>query len=68
MVKDVVTWWTTHNTDTQFYVMFPCVFSLQETDNWIVTGLELPGYIVYGWDLGETAILCPGPACQVRRS
>ena len=44
--------------DLQLVVFFmPLVF--QETDNWHVTGMEV---------LGNTAILCPGLVCQVRRS
>ena len=30
--------------------------------------MEVPGHIVYGRDLGTTAILCPRQVCQLRRS
>ena len=44
------------------------LFALQETDNWIVAGLQVLGYVVHGCDHGKTAILCPGLACQIRRT
>ena len=36
-----------------------CVFALQETDNWKVREIDVPGYVCYGWDEGRTAIFVP---------
>ena len=47
---------------------FPCFYDLQETGNWTISTLDVPGHIVYGGDLGKTAILCPRQVCQFRRS
>ena len=43
---------------------FPCFYALQETDNWTISAMDVPGHIVYG----REAILCPRQVCQFRRS
>ena len=47
---------------------FPCFYALQETDNWTISAMDVPGHVVYGRDLGKTATLCPRQVCQFRRS
>ena len=37
----------------------PCFYALQETDNWTVADMRVPGYIVCGKNPGKTANLCP---------
>ena len=44
----------------------PCLFALQETDDWTVSEISAPGYVCYGWCDGRTAILCPSQLCQIR--
>ena len=39
---------------------YPCFYTLQETDNWTTSSINGPGYIVYGTDLGRTAICAHG--------
>ena len=34
----------------------------------MISNMDVPGHIVYGRDLGKTAILCPRQVCQFRRS
>ena len=41
-----------------FLKQCPCVFALEETDNWRVTEMKVTGYVCYGWDDGRAAILC----------
>ena len=31
---------------------FSCFYALQETDNWTISAMDVPGHIVYGRDLG----------------
>ena len=47
---------------------FPCVYALQETDNWTISAMDVPGHIENGRDLGKTAILCLRQVSQFRRS
>ena len=47
---------------------FPCFYALQETDNWTISAMDVLGHIVYGRDLGKTAILCFRQVCQFRQS
>ena len=47
---------------------FPFFYALQETDNWTISAIDVPGHIVYGRDLAKTAILCPRHANPFRRS
>ena len=47
---------------------FPYFYALQETDNSMISAMDVPGHIVYGRDLGRTAILCPRQVCQFRQS
>ena len=60
--------WTIYDTSKDFCTIFPCFFALQETDNWTISEMNVPGHIVYGRDLGETAILCPRQVRHFRRS
>ena len=43
-------------------------FAIQETDHFVVTGMQVLGYTVHGCDHDTAAILCLGPLCQIRRS
>ena len=47
---------------------FSCFCALQETDNLTISAMGVPGHIVYGRDLGKTAILCPRQVSKFRRS
>ena len=38
---------------------FPCFYSLQETDNWTTSAMNVPGFIVDGRDHDKTATPCP---------
>ena len=64
----VVSGWTTCDTSTYFCMTFRVFYALQETDNWTISAMYVPGHIVYGRDLGKTAILCPRQVCQFHRS
>ena len=44
------------------------VFALQETDNWKLSEMKVPGHVCYGWNDGKKAMLCPCQLCQIRRS
>ena len=68
MVDCVVSGWTIYDTSTVFFHDFPCFFALQETDLWTISEMDVPGHIVYGRDLGKTAILCHRQVSQLRRS
>ena len=47
---------------------YTCFSALQETDNLMTSAMNVAGYIVYGNDLGRTAILCPREVNHFRRS
>ena len=63
----VVSGWTTCDT---YHLLqdYRCFYALQESDNWTISAIDVPGRIVYGRDLGKTVILCPREVCQFHRS
>ena len=44
------------------------MFALEETGYWRISAMHVPGHIVYGRDLGKTAIFCPRQVKHFRRS
>ena len=69
MGNGVVNGWTICNTSTDFCTTFH-VFTLCKrlTIGRFLPWMRLVIFIVYGRDLGKTAILCPRQVCQFRRS
>ena len=59
MGNGVVNSWTICNTSTDFCTTFHVFTPVQEPDNWTISAMDVPGHVVFGRDLGETAILCP---------
>ena len=52
MGAGVVSGWTICYTCAVFLHDFPCFYALQETDNWTISQMNVPGHIVYGRDFG----------------
>ena len=68
MDRGVQAWWRIFATLPTVFTTKPCVFAPQETENWKVIEVMVPGYVCYGWDDGSTAMLCASQICQIRHS
>ena len=58
MAKDVGEWWTTFSMVSRVHNNIR-VCALQDTVNLNVTGVEVPEYVCYDWDAGQTTFFVP---------